>query len=134
MLKGLHHLNFVVRDLDAAVAAWERVLGLPPALREDLPARGARTARFRIGESWLVLLQPTDPGGAPGRHLAQHGEGFFLLSFAVDDLEAATQRVQAQGGRAIGSPRAGLGGWQVQDIGAPALGAGAAIVQLCKSR
>jgi methylmalonyl-CoA/ethylmalonyl-CoA epimerase len=116
-LNGIHHINFVVRDLDAAEARYRAFFGLGPALREALPGRGVLTARFRVGESWLVLVQPLDEEGEPARHLREHGEGFFLLSFGVEELDRAVARVAAAGGRFTSDqPRPGLDSWRVIDL------------------
>ena len=113
----IHHINFLVEDLDDAEARYRQLLGLGPALRDDLPGRGVITARFQLGETWLVLGQPTSDEGEPARHLREHGEGFFLISFAVDDLEAAMRRATAAGGRFTSEqPRTGLDGWQIIDL------------------
>ena len=114
---GIHHINFVVRDLDAAEARYRALLGFGPALRETLPARGVLTARFRVGESWLVLVQPVSEEGEPARHLREHGEGFFLLSLGVEDIGEAISDVTAAGGRFIADqPRRGLENWRVIDL------------------
>lgn len=99
---SIHHINFIVRDLDAACARFEKELGLKPFEVVDHAARGAKVARSRVGESWLVLVAPYDAQSVPGRYLAAHGEGFFLLSLGVDWLD---------------EPRAGILDWQVQDLG-----------------
>lgn len=113
----IHHINFLVSDLDAAEARYRQLLGLGPAIREELPARNVITARFRVGESWLVLVQPTSEEGEPARHLREHGEGFFLLSFGVDDLDVAIEKArQAGAGFTADEPRAGLEGWRIIDF------------------
>lgn len=99
---SIHHINFVVRNLGEACARFERELGLPPFELVDHSPRGARVARTRVGDSWLVLVAPYDPASVPGRHLEQHGEGFFLLSLGVDELA---------------NPRAGILDWRVEDVG-----------------
>lgn len=116
MIRGVHHVNFLVRDLDEAAARFGRLPGLQAERREDLPDRGVRTARFRAGDTWIVLVQPV-ADGEPMRQLERHGEGFFLLSLAVDDVRAAAASLRAAGVR-TGSdePRTGLGGWQVIDV------------------
>jgi methylmalonyl-CoA/ethylmalonyl-CoA epimerase len=114
MVHGIHHLNFIVRDLDAAIPAWERLLGLTVARRDELPERGAIAARFRLGDTWLVLVQPTRADSVPGRFLAARGEGFFLLSLGVESLADELQRL---GDDAFTSPaRTGADGWQVRDL------------------
>ena len=113
----IHHINFLVRDLDAAELRYRQLLGLGPAIRDELPGRHVITARFKLGETWLVLVQPTSEEGEPARHLREHGEGFFLISFGVEDLDAAMQRVREAGGEFTSDqPRAGLEGWRIIDI------------------
>jgi hypothetical protein len=40
----IHHINFLVRDLDAAEQRYRSVLGLGPAIRDALPGRQVITA------------------------------------------------------------------------------------------
>ncbi len=119
MIAGIHHINFLVRDLEAAVSRWERALGVPVARRDALPARGVVAARFRVGEAWLVLVQPTRADSIPARYLAEHGEGFFLLSLGVDCLAAELERL---GESSFDGPaRSGAEGWLVRDLRAALL-------------
>ncbi|MEZ5566019.1 MAG: VOC family protein [Gammaproteobacteria bacterium] len=114
MISHIHHLNFIVRDLETAVPAWEQRLGMPVSRRDELPARGVVAARFRLGDTWLVLVQPTRADSEPGRFLATHGEGFFLLSLGVDSLADEYSRL---GEDAFSGPvRTGADGWQVRDL------------------
>jgi methylmalonyl-CoA/ethylmalonyl-CoA epimerase len=114
MAHSIHHLNFIVRDLDAAVPAWERLLGRPVARRDELKERGVIAARFQLGSTWLVLVQPTRDDSVPGRFLAAHGEGFFLLSLGVESLSGEAARL---GDAAFAGPvRSGADGWQVRDL------------------
>jgi methylmalonyl-CoA/ethylmalonyl-CoA epimerase len=131
MVRGIHHLNFIVRDLEAAIPAWERRLGLPVAARDELPERGVLAARFRVGDTWLVLVQPTRTDSVPGRYLEAHGEGFFLLSFGVDSLAAAADRPDFPG--YAGPSRTGADGWQVRDL-AHGPGAGPVVIQYTEER
>jgi methylmalonyl-CoA/ethylmalonyl-CoA epimerase len=123
VLTHVHHINLLVRDLAAATAAW-RQLGVADFVSEPLPARGVETVRFRVGATWIVLVMPTDPHGVPGRHLAQHGEGLFLLSLGVETLDA-----QAVARLPLSAPRAGLADWQVADLDPTAFQG--ALLQLC---
>jgi len=117
----IHHINFLVRDLDLAEQRYRELLGLPAAIRDELPARSVRTARFKLGETWLVLVQPLGEEGEPARHLREHGEGFFLISFGVDDLDAAMARASAAGADFTSAqPRQGLDSWRIIDIDAAA--------------
>jgi methylmalonyl-CoA/ethylmalonyl-CoA epimerase len=116
-VKKIHHLNFLVRDINVGINRYSELLGIEGFILEELPERGVITARVALGEQWLVLIQPVDPSGIPGRHLAEHGEGFFLISYAVDSLPEAAARVAANGSNMTSpAPRQGLQGWQVQDV------------------
>lgn len=113
----IHHLNFVVRDLDEATAHFERVLGVAPFEIVDYAARGAHVARTRVGETWLVLVCPYDNESVPGRYLAERGEGFFLASFGVDDIQSHLDRLQHEGiDTTDQAARNGILDWQVADI------------------
>lgn len=123
-LTSIHHINFVVKDLQASVRAYENTLGLSGFEYAQLPDRGVSTARILLGGVWLVLVSPHNENSVPGRHLKEHGEGFFLLSFGVNDLEEALEEFAERG--TISSPdivRQGILDWRIADLGtAAALG------------
>ena len=129
MTQRIHHINFLVRDLEKAIDAWQTVLGRAPDSRDHLEARGVAIARYRLGDTWLVLVQPVRDGTEPARHLAEHGEGFFLISLAVDDLAADAERLGE--GLFSGPARDGLDDWCIRDLD-PAAFAGVQ-VQLCEA-
>ncbi len=113
-VRGIHHINFLVRDLDTAIERYQMLLGMAVTARESLPQRGVDTARFRVGDTWLVLVQPTGDG-VPAQHLEQHGEGFFLLSLEVDNLERSSAALQGTA-LATGAIRDGLDDWRIVDL------------------
>ena len=132
MVTGIHHLNFLVRDLEVAVQRYQQLLGVSEVLYGDLAGREVRTARFRVGDVWWVLVQPTTTGSVAARHLEQHGEGFFLLSLEVASLDAAMAQVTSAGGEFTSAePRQGLADWQVIDLNAEQFFG--AQLQLCES-
>ncbi len=110
--KRIHHINFIVRDLAKATANFERTLSVDPFIVVDHPLRGASAARTRVGECWLVLVCPYDAESVPGRFLAEHGEGFFLLSMGVEDLAQSLEQLGSDA-----KERAGILDWRVADIG-----------------
>lgn len=114
---SIHHINFIVSDLEDSVMKYSRLLGLGVFEFEDLPERGARTARVKLGKSWLVLVCPTRLDSVPGQFLDAHGEGFFLLSFGVNDLSSALESYETAGIVAPGlKARDGLMDWRVFDL------------------
>lgn len=124
MIRGIHHVNLLVRDLEQAMQQYQQVLGVDDFVVEHLPSRGVKTARFRAGEAWIVLVEPIAKG-EPADVLAEQGEGLFLLSLAVDDLDSACRDVSGRGGSFTApASRKGIANWQIIDI-APSDVAGA---------
>lgn len=115
MLKNIHHLTFVVADLDATVSAYENKLGVGPFQYDDLPGRGVATARVKVGDIWIVLVSPQHDEGEVARHLEMHGEGLLLMSFGVDDLDKAIDDLAERGTRS-GEKRIGICDWEVADL------------------
>ncbi len=115
MIQRIHHINFIVRDLASAIPAWERILNRQITSRDRLEERGVDIARFDLGQTWIVLVQPTRTGTVPAAHLERYGEGFFLMSLETDSLPDEVRRL----GEATfeGPQRTGLDDWLVRDIG-----------------
>ena len=117
MVRRIHHLDVVVRDLDRAVDRYRRILGTGPLGRESLPHRGIDLARFRLGESWLILVQPTRADSPVAAFLEENGEGFFHIAFQVEDVESWSRSLEEQGIRpANREPRRGVEGWKLVDL------------------
>ena len=117
MIQRVHHINFVVRDLELAVERYQSLFGIGPFELLQHPHRPVKTARAKLGETWIVLVQPLDKESPPAKHLQEHGEGFFLISYQVDDLDAAMERVSTRDGKLRDkTPRNGILNWQVCDL------------------
>jgi catechol 2,3-dioxygenase-like lactoylglutathione lyase family enzyme len=99
----LDHVIVAVADLDAAVATYETILGLPAAIRSEHPAYGTRNAIFLFRQGpFLELLAPQSgvTGGFAGRlcnALARKGDGLFGMALAPDGLDAAIGRLRTLG-------------------------------------
>jgi catechol 2,3-dioxygenase-like lactoylglutathione lyase family enzyme len=88
-----------VRDLEAGIAAYQRLLGLAPAWRAAANG-GAETAVFQLANVAAELIAPAGDGPAAARLravLAAEGEGLVSLAFAVDDVERAHRRLARLG-------------------------------------
>jgi methylmalonyl-CoA/ethylmalonyl-CoA epimerase len=110
---ALHHVAFVVADLDIALEDQRR-LGFAASERFTLDEQGVEVATLPAGGSWIELIRPLDPDGAIGRFLAKRGGGFHHVAYAVPDLAAALHALQEAGVRLIDeSPRRGAHGWRI---------------------
>ena len=117
VLKCIHHINFIVADLDSAVDAYQRTLGLGPFEYEELSERDVATARVQIGGAWIVLISPLSKDSPVAQYLESHGEGVVLRSFGVGNLEQAMAELARRGALpADTKSRTGVLGWQVADL------------------
>lgn len=115
----IHHLNFIVRDLEDGIHNFSVMLGCEDDdfIRDPLPGRNIVTARVKLGETWLVLVSPLSDQGLPAEHLKRYGEGFFLLSLGVDNLSQSVDALIQRGmSMTTQAPRQGLDNWHVWDI------------------
>jgi methylmalonyl-CoA/ethylmalonyl-CoA epimerase len=117
MLRNVHHINFLVADLDKAVERYKDLFGIESVEVEELPDRGVITARFDVNGVWIVLVQPVDDDSEPARVLKEQGQGVFLVSFGVDDLEDTRAKLVAKGAiDESAMARDGLQNWRVIDL------------------
>ena len=97
MITGLDHMAVAVRDFDAAVDGYRRLLGREPDLE---PRDGAKRAWFRLPNMALEVIAPDGEGGAGDRlraRLDAAGEGLWLAAFRVDDVAAAARLLARRG-------------------------------------
>ncbi len=99
--KAIDHICFVVRDLDAAVERYRDALGLEPDGYYTAPSESIRVARYYLDNVALELMEPTTPDSEVGRFLDKRGEGFFLISYKVDDVAAGLEELAGKGYRTI---------------------------------
>lgn len=117
MIRRVHHLDIVVRDLDRAAERYRTILGIEPLGREHLSERGVDLVRFRLGETWLILVQPLREDSPVMEFLRRHGEGFFHVAYEVEDVEAVAAALAEQGiGLVNPVPRQGAEGWKWIDL------------------
>lgn len=98
MITALDHVALAVRDLDAAVDGYRRLLGVEPNwLGGD---GGARHAWFQLPNMALDVIAPHGDGAfgqTIAAHLDAHGEGVWALAFTVDDMESAHKLATRRG-------------------------------------
>jgi len=111
LLDRIYHLGYAVHDVGAAARFYEENFGARPSAPEVVEDQGIVAAMFRVGESQIEIVQPTNPDSPVGRFLERRGEGFHHVAFEVEDLEAALAELKRNGVELIDeSPRIGAGG------------------------
>jgi methylmalonyl-CoA/ethylmalonyl-CoA epimerase len=111
LLGRIYHLGYAVHDLGAATEFYESNFSAVASEPETVEDQGIVATMFRVGESSIELVQPTQPDSPVGKFLAKHGEGFHHVAFEVEDLEAALAELKGNGVELIDeTPRIGAGG------------------------
>ena len=89
MLNKIDHVGIAVRDLEAAVAAYQRLTGRSPSHRQVVESDGIEAVMFEVGESRVELLGSTGPGSKIAAFLEKRGGGLHHVAYGVDDVQVA---------------------------------------------
>jgi catechol 2,3-dioxygenase-like lactoylglutathione lyase family enzyme len=103
VLTGFDHATIVVRDVDAAVRSYERLLGAPPVWRGRHPELGSAGALFGLSNAVIELVGPRE--GAPEADglralLDAQGEQLQAIAFRTADAGACSATLRQRGVRA----------------------------------
>jgi methylmalonyl-CoA/ethylmalonyl-CoA epimerase len=109
MLDRIDHVGVATEDLDGAIALYEGTLGMPVAHRETVESQGVEAVLLDVGDGHVELLSPLGPETPVGKYLAKKGPGLHHVAYAVDDIDAALERLKQAGVELIDSEaRAGI--------------------------
>ena len=123
MFGRIDHVGVAVSDLDAAVALYEGTFGMPVAHRETVESQGVEAVLLDVGDGHVELLRPLGPDTPVGKFIEKGGEGLHHVAYAVDDIDAALQRLSEQDVQMIDSePRVGIRGSRVAFVHPKATG------------
>jgi len=95
-VKGVHHLGFVVHNLDESLKKWEALFGVKAEICVK-PELNVRYGALDIGGVTFVLNESTKAGSRWEKFLEIHGEGLEHVALEVDDIDKASEAAQAKG-------------------------------------
>jgi methylmalonyl-CoA epimerase len=114
MLSAIDHVGVAVEEIDAALAVYRDLLGMPLVHRETVTEQGVDAALLDVGDGHLELVAPLGPETAVGKFLAKRGSGLHHIAYRVEDLEQTLSDLRAAGARLIDEhPRTGIRGSRV---------------------
>lgn len=99
--RSIDHICIAVKDLNRARSIYEETLGLELAVEYVAPSEKIRVARYYLGDVALELMEPTEADSDVARFLERRGEGVFLISYRVDDVEEGLRELRQRGHRLI---------------------------------
>lgn len=92
-LKKIHHLGFVVQDLNATLKIWEELFGVKAQIKEKLELH-VRLGIIEIAGVRVVFNESTHPKSRWARYLNAYGEGLEHIAVEVENLEVAMEAAQ----------------------------------------
>jgi methylmalonyl-CoA/ethylmalonyl-CoA epimerase len=114
MFGRVDHVGVAVEDLDAAIALYESKFEMPLVHRETVEAFGVEAVLLDVGEGHVELISPLDSESGVAKFLASNGPGLHHVAYAVEDIDAALERIAAAGiDRIDERPRTGIRGSRV---------------------
>ena len=111
MLRKIHHVGIVVRNLEEAYTFYRDTLGLHVHKEAVVQDQGVKAALLTIGNSEIELLEPINPAGGVAKFLERRGEGLHHICYETDNVAAELAGAKAKGIELIDHvPRKGLAG------------------------
>jgi methylmalonyl-CoA/ethylmalonyl-CoA epimerase len=108
MLKKINHIAIAVNNLEEAAKFYQNVLSLNLSGVEVVTAQKTKVGFFKIGESNIELVQPSEPDSPLVKFLETKGQGTHHICFEVDDVEAEVKAFLEKGATLIDQkPRPG---------------------------
>ena len=108
------HVGIAVRDLEAAMALFHDVFGVPRGEVAVLEDQGVKATLLPLGQTRLELLEPLSPESPVGRFIQRRGEGLHHVCFEVEEIAEKLKSLDALGISLIDQvPRTGLMGGDI---------------------
>lgn len=109
MFGRIDHIGVAVEDIDAAIELYRDGFGMELAHRETVESQGVEAVLLDVGDGHVELLAPLGPDTPVGKYMAKNGAGLHHVAYAVDDIDAALEKIAAAGIQLIDSePRTGI--------------------------
>ena len=108
MLKKINHIAVAVNNVEEAAKFYQNVLGLTLSGVEVVTAQKTKVGFFKIGESNIELVEPSEPDSPLVKFLETKGSGIHHICFEVEDVEAEVKAFLEKGATMVDQkPRPG---------------------------
>ncbi len=117
MIKKIDHIGIAVSSLAAVKDFFNKNFGIVPEFEEEVSDQKVKVVGFKIGESTLEFLEPTDEFSPVAKFLAKRGEGLHHLSLSVENIQESLNILQSSAVQLIDKePRLGADGKKIAFI------------------
>jgi methylmalonyl-CoA/ethylmalonyl-CoA epimerase len=96
-MKKVDHIGIAVKDLDASMSVYEKLLNVSCDKVEEVASENVLTAFFQAGDTKIELLAATNEDSAIAKYLTKKPEGIHHIAFEVEDIYLEINRLKKEG-------------------------------------
>lgn len=101
----VHHIGVVVDDIEKAMVPYRDVFGMEIVKVFDVEPFAARVAFLPLKNTYIELVQPTNPEDGLGKFL-QRGGGMHHICYEVEDIDKVMKELKQNNIRSVsGEPQ-----------------------------
>jgi len=93
-IEKIDHICFAVKGIEETKKTYKDHFGLMPACEYIAASEKIKVVRYYIGDVAVEFMESTSPDGEVAKFIDSRGEGVFLISYKVDDLEGAMRELK----------------------------------------
>src|SRR4026207_2517062 len=97
----IDHLAIAVKSMERALVTFNQIWDLEPDHMETGETDKITEAMLPLGDAHLQLLEPTDEPSTVAKLIEKRGQGMHHIAIRVPDIEAAMERLRANGAELI---------------------------------
>ncbi|ULB33136.1 MULTISPECIES: methylmalonyl-CoA epimerase [Proteiniphilum] len=97
----IEHIGIAVKNIEEHLPYYEDVLGLKCYNIETVEDQKVRTAFFKVGQTKIELLEPTDEESTIAKFIEKRGEGVHHIAYATKNVNEALKELENKGVRLI---------------------------------
>ena len=97
----IEHIGIAVKSIKEQLPYYEGVLGLKCYNIETVEDQKVKTAFFKVGQTKIELLEPTDEESTVAKFIEKRGEGVHHIAYATENLNESLEEAESKGIRLI---------------------------------
>lgn len=97
----IEHIGIAVKSIEEQLPYYEGVLGLKCYNIETVEDQKVKTAFFKVGQTKIELLEPTDEESTVAKFIEKRGEGIHHIAYATKNVNSSLEEAESKGIRLI---------------------------------
>lgn len=97
MLEKIDHVGVAVKSVDEVKKLFKEVFNLEPVFEEIVKEQKVKAIGFKVGESKIEFLEPTEVDSPVAKFVDKRGEGLHHIALSVHDIGEVLQNMKERG-------------------------------------